>query len=144
VSLVLDLRIDHDRVGSSTDPTLNGQLRYPNNLDQSLNDATADSGMFQVCYALLRHAVSGMLQVCCFRYASGMLCSIQARCVRYASGMLLQGGYIVKLSDFHSYRLIGKLTAFLHLQELRLCNPPVDYSTSTVRLSLNISKSGLS
>ncbi len=38
--LVLDLRIAHDRVGSSTDPTLNGQLRYPNNLDQSLNDTT--------------------------------------------------------------------------------------------------------
>ena len=26
VSLVLDLRITHDRVGSSTDPTLNGNL----------------------------------------------------------------------------------------------------------------------
>jgi hypothetical protein len=39
VSLVMDLRIAHDRVGSSTDPTLNGHLRYPNNLDQSLNDA---------------------------------------------------------------------------------------------------------
>ena len=32
VALVLDLRITHDRVGSSTDPTLNGHLRYPNNL----------------------------------------------------------------------------------------------------------------
>jgi hypothetical protein len=42
VPLVLDLRISHDRVGSSTDPTLNGHLKYPNNLDQSLNDATAD------------------------------------------------------------------------------------------------------
>jgi hypothetical protein len=42
VSLVLDLRMDHDRVGSSTDPSLNGHLRYPNNLDQSLNDASAD------------------------------------------------------------------------------------------------------
>jgi hypothetical protein len=42
VPLVLDLRISHDRVGSSTDPTLNGHLRYPNNLDQSLNDAAAD------------------------------------------------------------------------------------------------------
>jgi hypothetical protein len=42
VTLVLDLRIAHDRVGSSTDPTLNGHLRYPNNLDQSLNDAAAD------------------------------------------------------------------------------------------------------
>jgi hypothetical protein len=39
VPLVLDLRIDHDRVGSSTDPTLNGHLKYPNNSDQSLNDA---------------------------------------------------------------------------------------------------------
>jgi hypothetical protein len=42
VQLVLDLRIPQDRVGSSTDPTLKGHLRYPNNLDQSLNDATAD------------------------------------------------------------------------------------------------------
>jgi hypothetical protein len=42
VSLVLDLRIAHERVGSSTDPNLNGHLKYPNNLDQSLNDAAAD------------------------------------------------------------------------------------------------------
>jgi hypothetical protein len=40
--LVLDLRIVHDRVGSSTDPTLNGHLCYPNNLDESLNDSAAD------------------------------------------------------------------------------------------------------
>ncbi len=26
-------------MGSSTDPTLNGHLKYPNNLDQSLNEA---------------------------------------------------------------------------------------------------------
>ncbi len=42
VSLVLDLRVAHDRVGSSADPSLNGHLRYPNNLDQSLNDASDD------------------------------------------------------------------------------------------------------
>jgi hypothetical protein len=49
VPLVLDLRIAHDRVGSSTaktnpvygrrvipDHTLNGHLKYPHNLDQSL------------------------------------------------------------------------------------------------------------
>ena len=42
VSFVLDLRITHDRVGSSVDPTLNGHLRYPNNLDKSLNDAAPD------------------------------------------------------------------------------------------------------
>ena len=39
---MLDLRIAHDRVGSCTDPTLDGHLRYTNNLDQSLNDAVAD------------------------------------------------------------------------------------------------------
>ncbi len=42
VSLVLDLRVAHDRVGSSDDPDLNGHLRYPNNLDQSLNDTPTD------------------------------------------------------------------------------------------------------
>jgi hypothetical protein len=42
VSLVLDLRIAYDRVGSITDPNLNGHLKYPNNFDQSLNDAVAD------------------------------------------------------------------------------------------------------
>ncbi len=40
--MVLNLRIAHDRVGSSADPTLNGHLKYPNNLDQSLHDASAD------------------------------------------------------------------------------------------------------
>ena len=40
--LVLDLRIAHDRVGSSTDPTLNGHLRYPNKLDRSLNETVAN------------------------------------------------------------------------------------------------------
>jgi hypothetical protein len=42
VPLVLDLRITYDRVGSITDPNLNGLLKYPNNLDQSLNDEVAD------------------------------------------------------------------------------------------------------
>jgi hypothetical protein len=42
VSLVLDLRVAHDRVDSSVDPVLNGHLHYPNNLDQSLNDTVSD------------------------------------------------------------------------------------------------------
>jgi hypothetical protein len=29
-------------MGSSADPSLNGHLKYPNNLDQSLNDTAAD------------------------------------------------------------------------------------------------------
>jgi hypothetical protein len=42
VPLVLNLRIAHDKVGSNADPTLNGHLKYPNNLDQPLNDAVPD------------------------------------------------------------------------------------------------------
>ena len=42
VPLVLDLRIAHDRFGSSSDPSLNGNLHYPNNIDRSLNEAADD------------------------------------------------------------------------------------------------------
>jgi hypothetical protein len=42
------------------------------------------------------------------------------------------GGYIVNLWDFHSYRLIGKLTAFFQLQELIfLCRVTNTYSPIT-------------
>jgi hypothetical protein len=40
--LVLDLRIAHDRFGSSSDPSLNGHLHYPNDLDGPLNEAVID------------------------------------------------------------------------------------------------------
>jgi hypothetical protein len=64
VPLVLDLRIAHDRMGSSADPSLNGHLKHPNNLDQLLNDTAADKirkyrglqqqaaefGIIHVCY----------------------------------------------------------------------------------------------
>jgi hypothetical protein len=43
--------------------------------------------------------------------------------------LVRQAGYIVNLSDFYSYRLIGKLTAFLQLQEFDLRNLPVASST---------------
>ncbi len=49
----------------------------------------------------------------------------------------------VNLSDFYSYRLIGKLTAFLQLQEFSQRNLPVDSSTSTSRLSLRSSREKL-
>jgi hypothetical protein len=46
------------------------------------------------------------------------------------------GGYIANLSDFYSYRIIGKLTAFLQPQEFSFRNTTVDCSTSTVRHTL--------
>ncbi len=39
---MLDLRIEHECWGSSSDPTLNGNLHYPNDVDRSLNEAAAD------------------------------------------------------------------------------------------------------
>jgi hypothetical protein len=42
VPLVLDLRIAHEHFGSSSDPSLNGHLHYPNDIDRSLNEASAD------------------------------------------------------------------------------------------------------
>jgi hypothetical protein len=43
----------------------------------------------------------------------------------------------VNLLDFYSYRLIGKLTAFLQLQEFSQRNLPVASSTSVARLFLS-------
>ncbi len=34
VSLVLDLRITHERFGSSSDPSINGHLHYPNDVER--------------------------------------------------------------------------------------------------------------
>ena len=79
--LVLDLRITHELFGSSSDPSLNGHLHYPNDIPL--------------------------------------------------------GGYIVNSLDCYSYRIIGKLTVFLQLQEFSLRNQPVDYSTSVARRSLH-------
>ncbi len=42
VPLVLDLRIAHDRFGSSSDPSLNGHLHYPMDIDRSINEAATD------------------------------------------------------------------------------------------------------
>ena len=42
VPLVLDLRIAHDRWGSSSNPSLNGNLHYPADIDRTLNEAASD------------------------------------------------------------------------------------------------------
>jgi hypothetical protein len=42
VPLVVDLRITHDRFRSRSDPSLNGHLHYPNDIDKSLNEVAVD------------------------------------------------------------------------------------------------------
>ncbi len=39
---MLDVRIAHERFGSNSDPTLNGHLHYPNDIDRSLNEDASD------------------------------------------------------------------------------------------------------
>ncbi len=50
------------------------------------------------------------------------------------------GGYIPNLSDFYSYRIIGKLIAFLQFQEFCQHNQIVDSSTTVAWLSLSRTK----
>ena len=42
VPLVLDLRITYERFGSSSDPSINGHLHHPHDLDDPLNESAAD------------------------------------------------------------------------------------------------------
>jgi hypothetical protein len=68
----------------------------------------------------------------CWRVRQGSSPSI--RLTLYSSCLLLLvrlGDYIVNLCDFYFYKLIGKVTAFLQLQEFSLHNLPVVSSSST-------------
>ena len=42
VSLVLDLRIPHDRWASTSNPSINGNLHYPTDIHRTLNETTTD------------------------------------------------------------------------------------------------------
>jgi hypothetical protein len=37
-----DLRLGHERFGSSSDPSINGHLHYPHDVDRSLNETADD------------------------------------------------------------------------------------------------------
>ena len=98
------------------EPTLNGNLHYPNDIDRSLHEAAADK-IRKYRIALTIITASLMLSPLC-----------QLLLVRL-------GGCIVNLCAFYDYKLIGKLTAFLQLQEFSLRNQTVDSSTSAARPS---------
>ena len=42
VPLVLDLRIEHDRWGNRSGPSINDTLHYPNDIDRSLDETDTD------------------------------------------------------------------------------------------------------
>jgi hypothetical protein len=80
------------------------------------------------------------------KYGNIVLTTITGRRVRYHLCLLLlvrQAGYIVNLSDFYSFSLIEKLTAFLQLQEFSQRHLTVSSSTSAVWLSFSSSREKL-
>ena len=114
VPLVMDLLIAHERFGSSSDPSINGHLHYPHNLDRPLNEAAAEKiRQYRADYN---------------NRPSNAVSFLDVKLVRLAV-------YIVNLCSFYSYRLIGKLAAFLQLQEFSLRNLPVASSTTAARRS---------
>ncbi len=73
------------------------------------------------------------------RYANIVLTITTGHRVRYHLCLLLlvhQTGYTVNLSDLYSYRIIGKLTSSVQIQEFCQRNQIVDSTTSSARLSL--------
>ena len=81
VPLVLGLRIAHERWGSSSNPSLNGQLHYPADLDRPLNEAAADKilqyradiiivplMLFLLCLLLLVRLDASTVSLCAFYF----------------------------------------------------------------------------
>ena len=97
--LVLDLRVTHERFGSSSDPSINGHLHYPHDLDGPLNEAAANK--IRQYRADYNNRPSDAISFIC------LLSSVLVRL----------GVYMVNMCAFYFCRLIGKLTAFLQLQE---------------------------
>ncbi len=108
---MLDLRIAHDRFGSSSDPSLNGNLHYPNDIDKSLNETVGDK--------IRKYRVD------CNNNPPNVVSLISV--IPSTSGRLHS-----EFISCYSYRLIGKLTDFLQLQEFSLYSMTVDYSLSDV------------
>ena len=50
VPLVVDLRIAHERWGSRSDPSLNGHLHSPNDIDGPLNETVTDKNQYRTDY----------------------------------------------------------------------------------------------
>ncbi len=121
---MLDLRIAHDRFRSSSDPSLNGHLHYPNDIDKSLIEVVSDK--------IRKYRTD---------YNNNPPTSVIFEPVVSSTTGRLHSEFVV---DFYSYRFVGKLTVSLNLQEFIFLNTTVDSSTSSTRLNLSRSSPGLS
>jgi hypothetical protein len=121
-SWVLDLRVAHDRVDSSVDPALNGHLRYPNNLDQSLNDTSVDK--------IRRYHDD---------YSNNPPRGVDFMTTIVSTSGRLHGEF-VRILFIQAHRETDR---FLHLQEFCQYNQIVDSSTTVARRFLLCSNLGL-
>ena len=105
--LVLDLRITHERVGRSSDLSLNGHLRYPNDNDRSLNEAAADKSLkYRADYNNNPPISTAFMPA-----------------IASTSGRL--HSEFIRLLFLQDHRETDR---FLQLQEFSLCNIPVEES----------------
>ena len=111
----MDLLIVHDRFGSSSDPSLNGHLHYPNDIDKSLNETVTDK-------IRKYHADYNNNPPITVSFMSP---------IASTSGRL--HSEFVRLLFLQVHR---ETDAFLQLQDFRQHNPTVASSTSAARLSL--------
>ncbi len=108
VPLVQDLHITHERFGISSDPSINGHLHYPNDLDRPLNGVPVDkTRQYHTDYN--NRVISFMTVI---TSTSGRFHS------EFVSLLFLI--------------LIGKMTTFFQLQKFSFRNLPVASSTAVV------------
>ncbi len=88
---MLDLHITHERWGSRSDPTLNGNLHYLHDVERSLNETSDDK----------------------IRKYHTDCNDNPPTTIDFKKVFLVRlGGYIVNLCVFHFYNLIEKLASF--------------------------------
>jgi hypothetical protein len=103
VNLVLDLCIRHERFGSSSKPSFNGTLHYP---------APADIDTPQMSLLLTRYVITVLI----------VISVTLARSLSCLPLLAPLAAFTVSLCAFCFGRLIGKPSASLQLQELRMRN----------------------
>ncbi len=106
---MLDLHTDHERFGSSSDPSINGHLHYPNDVDKSLNEVPTDK--IRKYHSDYHHNPTNCIYDSV--YPSLMLFLVRLR------------NYIVNLFDFYSYKVIEKLTTFFSTSGVHLVEPTI-------------------
>ena len=97
MSLVMDLCITHERWGSNSNPSLNDHLYYPADIDRTLNETVVDKVIqYRSDY---NNRPSHDIVIIPVMDSTSLVVYTETLCV------------------FYFHRFIGKLTAFLYLQE---------------------------